>query len=385
MRSGIVCSGVSCVDLLLYGTEPLATRESLSMVRETQYRPGGATSNTGRALARLGMPVEYMTVIGADANGDILLKLWEADGVDTRYVIRSHDAGTALSTVPVYADGKRGVYFCPGTNDTMGIDNIFGPRGANLSVLSERQAFHIGYPPLMRRLQGEQLADLLSLVHGSGVLVSLDTTPIPDDTTLRGMLVPALGTCHLFTPNIEEASQITGRFSALAARAREATAQSGEAMEIEDIITPEELTTVGEELLGLGVPIVVITLGANGAFLCTGDAETLRSAPLAPADLAGWADQRLYIPSFQVDGPINTAGAGDAFIAGILTGMCYQLPSLGEIVTLAHASSALHCDLNHAPCTYAQVHTELPGMRRRQPKNSQLPNEPLDLTAGSVK
>ncbi len=114
MRSGIVCSGVSCLDLFLLGTEPLVTRESLSMVRETQYRAGGATSNTGRALVRLGMPVEYMTVLGEDANGDILLNLWQADGIETRYVVRSREAGTALSTLPVYADGKRGVYFCPG-------------------------------------------------------------------------------------------------------------------------------------------------------------------------------------------------------------------------------------------------------------------------------
>ncbi len=89
------------------------------MVRETQYRAGGATSNTGHALARLGMPVEYMTVLGDDTNGDILLNLWQQDGIDTRYVVRSSDAGTALSTIPVYQDGKRGVYFCPGTNDIM--------------------------------------------------------------------------------------------------------------------------------------------------------------------------------------------------------------------------------------------------------------------------
>jgi sugar/nucleoside kinase (ribokinase family) len=267
----------------------------------------------------------------------------------------------------------------------MGIDNLFGPRGVNLPVLNERQAFHLGYPPLLRRLQGKQLADLLSLVHGTGVLVSLDTTPIPDDTTLRRMLAPALGSCHLFTPNIEEAAQITGRFTELTARARAVAAECGRAVEIEDIVTPEELKAIGEQLLREGVPIVVITLGANGAFLCTGDAGTLRSVPLAPSDLTGWADQRLFTPSFQVDGPINTAGAGDAFIAGLLTGMCYQLPSLGEIITLAHASSALQVDPSQAPCTYTQVHAELPAMRCRRPNNPRLPAEPTSFLTGSVK
>ena len=115
------------------------------------------------------MPVDYMTVLGDDPNGDILLNLWQQDGIDPRYVVRSQDAGTALSTLPVYQDGKRGVYFCPGTNDIMDLSNIFGPRREHLAVLQERLAFHIGYPPLMRRLQGPALAELLSVVRATGV------------------------------------------------------------------------------------------------------------------------------------------------------------------------------------------------------------------------
>ncbi|HEY3418896.1 MAG TPA: carbohydrate kinase family protein, partial [Armatimonadota bacterium] len=349
MRSGIVCSGVSTLDLFLYGTEPLATRESLSMVRETQYRPGGATSNTGRALVRLGMPVEYMTVIGNDANGDILLNLWNEDGVDTRYVVRSSETGTALSTLPVYADGKRGVYFCPGACDITDISNLFGPNREYLDVLRSRLVFHLGYPPLLRRLQGAALAELLAAVRETGVLVSLDTTPIADDTTLHGMLAPALPVAHMFTPNVEEASQVAGQFTRLVARA---TAQRAD---IEDIVTLDDLTEIGEFLLRAGVPIVVITLGPSGAFLCTGDEAALRTVPLAPADLSGWANQRLYVPAYLVEGPVNTTGAGDTFTAGIFTGMCNRLPSLREIVQLAHCAGALHVDLSRGACSFAEV------------------------------
>ena len=372
MRSGIVCSGVSCLDLFLYGTEPLVTRESLSMVRETRYRPGGATSNTGRALARLGLPTAYMTVIGDDANGDILLKLWEADGIDLRYVVRTAEAGTALSVLPVYADGKRGVYFCPGTNEIMGLDNLFGARGEFLAALRGMQVFHLGYPPLMRRMQGTALAEVLAAVRETGVLVSLDTTPVADDTTLAAMLAPALRVAHMFTPNIEEASQVTGRFTALAARARAASDQAGATRDIENIITPAELAEIGEQLLAAGVPLVVITLGPNGAFLCTGDAAALRAVPLAPADLSGWANQRLYVPAFQVDGPLNTTGAGDTFTAGILAGICQGCPSLRDIARLAHCSGALHVDLSRGACSFAEVQAALPTMRVRPPENPHL-------------
>ena len=364
MRSGIICAGVSCLDLLLFGTEPLATRESLSLVRETQYRPGGATSNTGRALARLGTLVEFMTVIGEDANGELLLKLWQADGIDTRYVVRTAEKGTAISTVPVYPDGKRGVYFCPGTNDIMSADNLFGRNRAHLPVLHERQAFHLGYPPLLPLLQGKPLADLLAMVQQTGVFISLDTTPIADDTTLRAMLIPSLPSIHLFKSNIEEAAQVTGHFSALVARARAA----GD--DIENIVTAKELVAIGEEILALGAPMAVITLGPNGAFVCTGDTATLGKVPLLPDDLSGWADQRLFVPAYQVDGPINSAGAGDTFTAALLSGLCSgEMRSVAQLVHFAHATAALHVDLSHDTYSFAEVMQMLPTMSMRRPAN----------------
>ena len=288
MRSGIVCSGVSCLDLFLYGTAPLPTRESLSMVRETQYRAGGATSNTGRALVKLGMPTAFMTVLGDDPNGQIMLDQWRADGVDTQYVLRTAAAGTSLSTLPVYDDGKRGVYFCPGTNDIMDLSNLFGPDRVYLDVLRRMQVFHIGYPPLMRRLQGAALAELLGAVRETGVLVSLDTTPVADDTTLYRMLGPALPVAHMFTPNVMEAAQTAGRFTALAARAAAETQASGVPAEIEDIITPAELDGIADFLLAQGLGIVVITLGSNGVYLATADAARLREVPAGTYRVTVW-------------------------------------------------------------------------------------------------
>ncbi len=369
MRSGIVCSGVSCLDLFLYGTAPLPTRESLSMVRETQYRAGGATSNTGRALVKLGMPTAFMTVLGDDPNGQIMLDQWRADGVDTQYVLRTAAAGTSLSTLPVYDDGKRGVYFCPGTNDIMDLSNLFGPDRVYLDVLRRMQVFHIGYPPLMRRLQGAALAELLGAVRETGVLVSLDTTPVADDTTLYRMLGPALPVAHMFTPNVMEAAQTAGRFTALAARAAAETQASGVPAEIEDIITPAELDGIADFLLAQGLGIVVITLGSNGVYLATADAARLREVPLAsPA----WAGQRVFVPAFRVDGPLNTTGAGDTFTAGILTGMCQGITSLREVAELAHAASALHVDLSRGARSFAEVQQALPTLPVRTPRNPHL-------------
>ena len=373
MRSGVVVSGFSSIDLFLMGTEPLPTRESLSMVQNNpQYRPGGITSNTGRALARLGTPVEYMTLLGRDSTGDMLLDLWQKDGADTRYVVRTDEAGTGLCVLPVYGDGKRGVYCYAGCNDIMDVNTIFGPNRENLDVLRNRLAFHVGYPPLMKKLQGQALAELVSAVRETGVMVSVDTTPLPDDTSLYNMLSPALHVAHMFTPNIEEASQVAGKFTALKTRAEDASRQTGVATDIEGVVTPEELHEIGEFLLGEGLAIVVLTLGPNGVFICTGSEAALRDVPQAPADLSGWANQRLYVPAYLVEGPTNTTGAGDTFTASIITGMCKGIASLQEIAQLAHAASALFVDLSRGACTFEEVQAAQPSLRLRAPKNPRL-------------
>jgi sugar/nucleoside kinase (ribokinase family) len=251
----------------------------------------------------------------------------------------------------------------------MNLDNLFGPERAYLDVLRTRQVFHFGYPPLLKQLQGEQLAELLRIVGETGVMVTLDTTPIANDTSLYEMLAPALSHAHIFTPNIEEAAQVAGLFTRLAERAEAVRAQSGEATDIEAVIRPEELQQIGEFILATGVPIVVITLGPNGAYLCTGDAAALRRVPLAPQDLTYWTNQRCFLPAFQVDGPVNTTGAGDTFIAGMLAGICLGLPSLPDIARLAHAAGALAVDLSRSYHSYGEVQAALPTLRPHLPKN----------------
>ncbi|OPZ81458.1 MAG: pfkB family carbohydrate kinase [bacterium ADurb.Bin429] len=218
----------------------------------------------------------------------------------------------------------------------------------------------------MPLLQGERLASLLALVRETGVFISLDTTPIPDDTSLRAMLAPALPHAHLLKVNIEEAAQITGCFSGLHARAQAAR------RDIETIVTHEEIYRIGAALLAMGVPMVVITLGPNGACLFTGSTDVLRATPLLADAPADWADQRIFVPAYQVDGPVNAAGAGDAFTAALLAGLCRGIPSLAQLARVAHATAALQVDLTRFACRFEDIIILLPTLRPRIPENPHL-------------
>lgn len=372
MSDTVVCAGVSCLDLFLIDADPLLTRESLSLVSRVEYRPGGATSNTGRALARLGTPVEFLSVIGNDDHGAILRRFWEEDGIGFQHVIRSSDTGTALSVLPVYPDGKRGVYFSSGTNAIMGIDNLFGPGKEHLALLRHSAAFHYGYPPLTPCLQGTNLAEMLALVRNTGVLLSLDTTPVTSDGVLYKMLKDALPMVHLFAPNIEEASQVTGHFTRLAAKAHAESETHGYPVDIEDIITVTDLEMIGEALSDAGIPLIIITLGRQGAYVHIGSAASLTTLPHAPSITQDCAGLRCVIPAFEITGPINTTGAGDTFVAGLLTGITCGTGDITQIVRFAQAASALHVDtsrgLRDSNTVYAAINT----LPLRTPTNKHL-------------
>lgn len=61
-----------------------------------RLRIGGAESNVGVALVRLGVPVSWASRLGADPPGDLLFETLSAEGLDLRYVRRDAGAPTGL-------------------------------------------------------------------------------------------------------------------------------------------------------------------------------------------------------------------------------------------------------------------------------------------------
>ena len=57
---------------------------------------GGDTSNTAIAAARQGAKAGYVTTLGADRFGDLLLDLWRREDVDASEVKRDKSAPTGI-------------------------------------------------------------------------------------------------------------------------------------------------------------------------------------------------------------------------------------------------------------------------------------------------
>ena len=334
---GVVCAGHACIDVVMSGCDELPSREGYAAVDRFTLCPGGAVSNTSMQLARLGVPVNAMTVLGDDEFGTLLLAAWEAAGVCTeRYVSRSGSAPTSCAALPVYkADAKRAVYACQGTNAYIDGDSLLPKSpvsGApDVSILGSHQFFLLGYPHIMPLLQGSSLREFLCRV-AEHVPVALDVNEAFDDPALPlgGANVQNLG--KPFAPvavlhcNLEEAAACLNRKAELMAKAAQAAGVLASEVNLEAWVTAEDVAELAGALLEQGVGLVLITLGANGAYgACCQDETRLRTLlrQSCPADMSKLLGCSLLVPAFEALGEVNSVGAGDSFLAGVVAALCH--------------------------------------------------------------
>ncbi len=81
-----------------------------------KYVPGGKGANSAIAVARLGGKCSFCTALGKDTNGDILLSLYNDEGIDTSNISLIDEYPTGLGAVMVDASGNNRIIVYPGAN-----------------------------------------------------------------------------------------------------------------------------------------------------------------------------------------------------------------------------------------------------------------------------
>ena len=274
---------------------------------------GGPVSNTGLALHRLGVPVRLIAKVGDDAFGHVVERIINAIEPDLLAGMKLDPQATTSYTIIISPPHTDRIFLhCPGAN------HDFCSADVSFDQLAQTDLLHFGYPPVMRRMYadgGHELVDLMRRAKSIGVTTALDLC-YPDPTSEAGQLDWAaifravLPYVDIFVPSLEEL---------LFMLRRQTHVDLSTHGDIVEQATPELLTGIGDELIGLGVKIALIKLGARGAYL--------RTAPIAafdhlgracPTDREMWADRELWVPCFKVD-VVGTTGSGDATIAGFLS------------------------------------------------------------------
>ncbi len=329
----VAVAGHICLDIIPTFTEgscdlgTLLAPGSLTEVGEAVVATGGAVSNTGQALHRLGEEVVLMAKIGDDEFGQTVKRILDqaGSGLSDGLII---DAGSSTSYSLVI--------------NPPGIDRIFlHSSGANHTFCSEdiddaklegSTLFHFGYPPLMRSIyerDGAELKKIFNRMKSKGMSTSLDMTFV-DPASESGQvdwlafLKNVLPSTDIFLPSLDEILFMADRekYNQLVAEFGDRIIQGVDANLVEK---------TAQWLINLGVPVVVIKLGEHGLYL--------RTAVTVPGRDSSWRNVSRFESRFSVK-LAGTTGAGDCAIAGFLSAYINGASAEEAIITAVATGSA---------------------------------------------
>ena len=349
MTSGIdaVVAGHICLDLHpdLSGSarepfEKIFVPGHLIEAGPVTYAPGGAVSNTGLALNRLGIATRLVGKVGNDLFQQTLYQIIASSGENlTEGIIIDASVGTSYTVIINYPGMDRIFLHYPGANDS------FAARDVPFGLLERARLFHFGYPPLMRSTflnDGVQLEMIFRQAHQMGVTTSLDMAfpdPISEagQADWRSILKSVLPHVDIFIPSVEEILFMMRR------QTYEEMCAANAGPNILPLISPELLSDIAQELIEMGARIVGLKLGFRGLYLRTGNPLLIKLMGRAcPSNSDTWASKELWAPCFKI-AVAGTTGSGDATIAGFLAALLRGL-SIEESLRLSVAVGACNAE-----------------------------------------
>ncbi len=268
---------VFCIGELLIDFVAENQGNDLSKASVFTKKAGGAPANVACAIARLGGKSSFIGCIGEDPFGNFLLDVLQENKVDTTYLQRS-DTFTTLAFVSLSEDGERDFVFSRGADRELKyLPKIKADFRNNMIHLGAATAL-LGGP--LESAYGHYFFDGLT----ERAFISFDPNFRQDlwkkkEKDFVKKCLPFIEKSHLCKFSLEEAELLSGH---------------------------SEPDKACEFFHGMGTRAIVITLGGAGTFLST---------PFRQGT----------IPSIQVT-PVDTTGAGDAFIGCLL----YLLSSLED-------------------------------------------------------
>ena len=263
----VVCVGIMVADVVAKPVDVWPERGKLALVGRMELHTGGCAANTAVGLARIGIETGVIGRVGRDGFGDFIVRKLKREGVDTSGVVKDREALTSSTMVMVHGDGERSFLHYLGANAKLTAGDV------KWDLVSGAEILHVAGAFLMPALDGEPTARLLQEARARGITTALDTG-WDSMGNWMSVLAPVLPYVDIFLPSIEEARMLTGE---------------------------EEPERIARDLVERGVGVVGLKMGERGCYLHT------RAEAMA-------------ISAYKID-PVDATGAGDAFVAGFLTGV----------------------------------------------------------------
>jgi sugar/nucleoside kinase (ribokinase family) len=261
---------------------------SLSMIDEIKLFTGGLGCNLSIDLAKLNNKVGVLGRIGNDNWKDLFYSAFDKTGIDYSGVKLDNENNCAATIVCVDKTGERTFFHVGGAHMAVNAEDIL----SRMDYIKNTKFFAIGYYGCMPALEPDLPYVLKEIKTKTDAKVLLETAgfvkPTLDD------LSRSLPFLDFWLPSIEEGKILTGEDDIVGMVKKFREAGAGK--------------------------IVGIKLGADGCYL---------SEP----------GNAIKINSFKVKEVIDTTGAGDSFLAGIITGYLkgMNLEQMGKFANMVGA------------------------------------------------
>ncbi len=265
----IICLGEALIDILptVYGSSIVATGEM-------KMAAGGAPANVAVGLARLGTRSGFIGRVGDDFFGYHLKEILEANGVDTSHLIMDPLIHTGLAFVSWNEIGDANYLFYRQPS----ADTMLQPEDIDLAYLAGAKVLQFGSLLLATEPSASATFHALQVAAKAGLLLSYDLnlrlSNWPHEEAALSAVNKPLGFANIIKLNRHELGFLTGE-------------------------TDPEVGTA--RLWQDHFRLVVITMDKSGCFYRT-------------------ANSHGFVPSRPVRA-VDTVGAGDGFMAGVLDGL----------------------------------------------------------------
>lgn len=267
-------------------------QQSIERADMLQQRFGGAESNVAIGLARLGVEVGWFSVMGADPLAKRIVKTIRGEGVDVSRVIYSDKAPTGLM-LREQISGKNVVHYMRKGSAA----STISPDQLDAAYIQGAELLHItGITPALSESCKATIYRAVELAKQSGVKICFDPNlrlKLWDMEQAREVIFSIAAEADYFLPGWDE---------------------------LKLLYDTEDGDEISRRLNELKAVSIVKGRGNSNVIYNQG--------------------QQTEIPFVLVEQVIDTVGAGDAFCAGFLAGVCKGM-SLEESVRMASINGAL--------------------------------------------
>ncbi|CAN1180643.1 Probable fructokinase-7 [Linum perenne] len=294
----VVCFGEMLIDFV-----PTVSGVSLAEAPDFKKAPGGAPANVAVGVSRLGGSSAFIGKLGDDEFGRMLNEILKQNNVDNSGIRFDPNARTALAFVTLRADGEREFMFYRHPS----ADMLLTESELEIGILKQASVFHYGSISLISEPCRSAHIKAMRIAKSSGAILSYDPNLRlalwPSAEAAKDGIMSIWNDADVIKINEDEIMFLTGGDD------------------------PNDDNVVLEKLFHPDLKLLIVTEGSVGCRYYTKDFKG-------------------KVPGIKVKA-VDTTGAGDAFVGGLLSslasnpGILQDEKKLKEALYFANACGAV--------------------------------------------